>query len=208
MIVCYHTEITRPWTDNELQERLSLLPENIQKPILLKRNHLDVQLSVTGNLLLIELIKHFCLDLKLTELFYNEYQRPYFNSDFDFNISHSGNRVICCATLEGKVGIDIELMQPIAINQEDYFTPTEQANIRAAKDPDNEFFKYWTRKEAVLKAVGTGVYTPLLDIDVSADEVIFKNDIYYLSTIEIDPTYKGCLAHSVKREISVENILI
>ncbi|MES2377813.1 MAG: 4'-phosphopantetheinyl transferase superfamily protein [Bacteroidota bacterium] len=208
MTICYHTEITQPWKDNELQERLSLLPDSIKKPILSKRNHLDVQLSVQGNLLLLELIKYFSLDLKLTDLLYGEYQRPYFKSDFDFNISHSGNRVICCATLEGKVGIDIELMQPIAINQEDYFTPTEQANIRAAKDPDNEFFNYWTRKEAVLKAVGTGVYTPLLDIDVSTDEVSYKGLTYHLSTIDIDPTYKGCLAHSVKREISVENILI
>jgi 4'-phosphopantetheinyl transferase len=201
MILCYHTEITQPWTDGELQERLSLLPDSIKKLILSKRNHLDVQLSVSGNLLLIELIRYFGLDLKLTDRKYGEYQRPYFNSDFDFNISHSGNRVICCATLAGKVGIDIELIQPVTINYEDYFTPAEQAKIRAAQNPDAEFFKYWTRKEAVLKVIGTGVYTPLLDIEVSADEVEFKGETYYLSAITVNDGYKGCIAHTVRQKI-------
>jgi 4'-phosphopantetheinyl transferase len=167
---------------------------------------LDVQLSVSGNLLLLELIKHFGLDLNLSDLLYGEYQRPYFNGDFDFNISHSGNRVICCATLDGKLGIDIELINPVTINYDDYFTPTEQANIRSTQNPDAEFFKYWTRKEAVLKAVGTGVYTPLLDIDVSADEVSYKGETYYLSTVDIHDDYKGCIAHNFKQEISLKQV--
>lgn len=206
MIVCYYTEILQPWTDNELLERLSLLPVSTQKQILLKQNHLNVQLSVTGNLLLIELIKHFGLDLKLSDLLYSKYQRPYFNGDFDFNISHSGNRVVVCATLTGKVGIDIELMQPVDLNYDDYFTTAEQQHIRAAKNPDAEFFRYWTRKEAVLKAVGTGVYTPLLDIDVSADEVSYQGETYFLSAIDIDAGYNGCIAHTVKQEIIIKSL--
>ncbi|MBC7401387.1 MAG: 4'-phosphopantetheinyl transferase superfamily protein [Mucilaginibacter sp.] len=208
MIVCYHREILKPWTDIELQERLSFLPDNIQKPILLKRNHLDVQLSVSGNLLLLELIKHFGLDLKLSNLIYGEHKRPYFNNDFDFNISHSGNRVICCATKEGKVGIDIELMQPVSINYDDYFTPTEQANIRAAQNPEAEFFRYWTKKEALLKAVGTGMFTPLLDIDVSEDEVQYRNGIYYLSPIDIDEDYLGCIAHTFRQDILIKELIL
>ncbi len=204
MIACYHTEILQSWTGNELKKRLSLLPDAIQNSIMKKRNHLDVQLSVSGYLLLNDLIQHFGFDLKLTDLLYGKYQRPYFNSDFDFNISHSGKRVICCGTMQGEVGIDIELMKPVSINYDDYFTPTEHANIRAAQNTDAEFFKYWTRKEAVLKAVGTGVYTPLLDIDVSADEVNYQGETYFLSAIDIDADYKGSLAHTEKQKISFQ----
>jgi 4'-phosphopantetheinyl transferase len=206
MIVCYHAEITKLWTSSELEQKLALIPEGIKQKLLLKKNHLDIQLSIGGNLLILELLKYFKADLTLAEIAYNDYQRPYFNDGFDFNISHSGNRVIACATLTGKVGIDIELMKPVDLNYDDYFTPAEQQQIRAAQNPDNEFFKYWTRKEAVLKAIGTGVYTPLLDIDVSADEISYQGETYYLSAIDIGAAYKGCIAHTVKQEISIQKI--
>jgi 4'-phosphopantetheinyl transferase len=208
MIICYHTEILSPWTNDELQQKMELIPDGIKQKILLKRNHLDVQLSLCGNLLILALIKYFDANLTLAEIVYNDYQRPYFNDGFDFNISHSGNRVIGCATLNGKVGIDIELMKPVDLNYDDYFTATEQQNIRNAKKPDTEFFTYWTRKEALLKAVGTGVYTPLLDIDVSADSFIYKGDNYHLSPINIAADYKSCIAHTVEQEIAMQEFFI
>jgi 4'-phosphopantetheinyl transferase len=206
MIVCYHTEIREPWTSNELEQKLALIPEGIKQKILKKKNHLDIQLSASGNLLILELLKYFKVELTLAEIAYNDYQRPYFNDGFDFNISHSGNRVIACATLSGKVGIDIELMKPVDLNYDDYFTAAEQQHIRAAQNPDAEFFKYWTRKEAILKAIGMGVYTPLLDIDVSADEVSYQGENYFLSPVDIYDGYECCIAHTVKQEISVQTI--
>jgi 4'-phosphopantetheinyl transferase len=208
MIVCYHTEIIKPWTSDELQQRLQFIPDSIKKQILCKRIHLDVQLSVTGNLLILALLNHFQIDLTLTEIVYNDYRRPYFDDRFDFNISHSGNRIVACATLSGKVGIDIELIKPVSLDYNDYFTINEQQNIRYAEDPDTAFFKYWTRKEAVLKAVGTGVYTPLLDIDVSAEESSYQDKTYYLSPINIATSYQACIAHTVMQEISLNDITV
>jgi 4'-phosphopantetheinyl transferase len=208
MIVCFHTEIIKPWTSDELEQKMALIPDRIKRQILLKRNHLDVQLSVSGNLLILALLVYFEQSLTLAEIVYNDYQRPYFDDGFDFNISHAGNRVIGCATLTGKVGIDIELMKPVDLNYEDYFTANEQKNIRSAINPDAEFFKYWTRKEAVLKAVGTGVYTPLLDIDVSTDEVSYKDEPFYLSPINIAADYCGCIAHTVKQGILLNQVSV
>lgn len=206
MIVGYHTQITQNWIDNELHHKLDLLPQWLRDKITAKRKHLDLQLSVTGNLLLLKLIDHFGLDLKLDDLQYSQYRRPNFPGNFDFNISHSGNRVICCATTQGKIGVDIELMRSISINYEDYFTATEQQNIRAAQNPDTEFFKYWARKEAILKAAGTGVYTPLLDIDVSADQVIYQYHIYRLLPLNIDTDYAGYAACNVKQELILKKV--
>ncbi|WP_214070011.1 4'-phosphopantetheinyl transferase superfamily protein [Mucilaginibacter sp. dw_454] len=206
MIVCYHTQITKNWTDDDLHHKLALLPQTLQDKIISKRQPLDVQLSVTGILLLLRLIDHFKLDLKLDGLQYDEYQRPYFNGDFDFNISHSGNRVICCGATTGKVGIDIEQISTININYDDYFTIAEQQNIRAAKNTNNEVFKYWTRKEAVLKAAGTGIFTPLLDIDVSVHKVVFQDRVYHLLPIDIDADFAGCIACSVLQEVVLKEL--
>ncbi|MES2807263.1 MAG: 4'-phosphopantetheinyl transferase superfamily protein [Bacteroidota bacterium] len=200
MIACFHTEITSEWTDEELRQKAALIPDAIIKAILAKRNHLDIQLSVSGYLLLLKLIKYFKADVTLHDIIFNTYKRPGFNKDLDFNISHSGNRVICCATNEGKVGIDIEQVKPITINLDDYFNPAEQQYIRAAQNPESELINYWTRKEAVLKAIGTGVFTPLLDIDVSTDTVISTNEICYLYTVGIDLAYKCNIAATVVQE--------
>ena len=208
MIICYYSELNKTWSSDELERKMASIPLAIRQNILLKRNLSDVQLSVGGNLLLIELIKRFELNLSLADLHYNPWQRPYFDAGFDFNISHSGNMIVCCATDNGKVGIDIELTGPVNFNYDDYFTPTEQKNIRADQNPDTAFFKYWTRKEAVLKAVGTGVYTPLLAIDVSDDSFVYEGVTYYLSPIEIDPAYQSCIAHTVMQEISISRITL
>jgi len=208
MIICYYSELNKTWSSDELTQKMMLIPPAIKHTILLKRNPLDVQLSVCGNLLILELLNRFGLNLSLADLHYNPWQRPYFNTGFDFNISHSGNVVVCCATDNGKVGIDIELTGPVNFNYDDYFTLNEQKNIRAAPNPDIDFFKYWTRKEAVLKAVGTGVYTPLLEIDVSEDSFVYEGVTYYLSPIEIDPVYQSCIAHTVRQDIYMQNILL
>lgn len=208
MIICYYTTIDKSWNSNELEQKMVLVPSALKEKILKKRNHSDVQLSVCGNLLILELLKHFKLDLSLDELLYNPYHRPYFNATFDFNVSHAGNRVICCATTRGKVGIDIELSGPVNFDYDNYFTTTEQQNIRSKKDPDTEFFKHWTRKEALLKAIGTGVYTPLLAMDVSGDIFTYKGETYYLSPIDIDPAYQSCIAHTVKQEIMVQKVMV
>lgn len=208
MIVGFHAEIMQRQANNDLDHKLSLLPSALREKITTKRQHLDVQLSVTGHLLLLKLIDHFGISLTLDDLQYSKYHRPYFSGDFDFSISHSGNRVICCGTSSGKVGVDIELIKPVDLNQEDYFTTAEQQKIRAAQNPDTEFFNYWVRKEAVLKALGTGVYTPLLEIDVSADEVVYRNETFYLLPLNIDSAYAGCIACDIKQDISISKVEI
>ncbi|MFD2871056.1 4'-phosphopantetheinyl transferase family protein [Mucilaginibacter ximonensis] len=204
MIAGFYMQIAENRANNDLGHKLSLLPQFLQHKIAAKRQQLDVHLSITGNLLLLKLIDHFKLDLKLDDLGYGPYQRPYFDAGFDFNISHSGNCVICCGTMEGKIGVDIEVIKPIDINYDDYFTNTEQQNIRAAQNQQTEFFKYWTRKEAVLKAVGTGVYTPLLAINVSSDEVIYKGEHYYLSPLEVGPGFAGHIASTLRQDIYIK----
>jgi 4'-phosphopantetheinyl transferase len=208
MIICYYTELNKTWGSDELEQKMAPIPLAIRQNILLKRNLPDVQLSVCGSLLILKLLTRFGLNLSLADLHYNLYQRPYFDAGFDFNVSHSGNRIVCCATDNGKVGIDIELTGPVNFNYDDYFTPNEQKNIRADQNPDTAFFKYWTRKEALLKAVGAGVYTPLLAIDVSEDSFIYEGSTYYLSPIEIDPAYQSCIAHTVKQEINISLITL
>ncbi len=73
--------------------------------------------------------------------------------DFCFNISHSGEYV-ACAISEANVGCDIQQVIPCDISMGKLvFTPQELALIHGIDD----FYQMWTRKEALLKAIGIGI---------------------------------------------------
>ncbi len=86
-------------------------------------------------------------------------------TDLRFNLSHSGDLALIAVTRGREVGVDVERVQrdieldPIV---EHYFEPEEAWDLRTA--PPNErvsrFFDLWTRKEACLKAEGTGLGFP------------------------------------------------
>ena len=81
------------------------------------------------------------------------------------SISHSGDVVAVAVTQAGPVGVDIE--QVGAADHTDLVstvcTGSEQRNVGTATD----FYAYWTRKEAVLKATGEGLARSMTSIEVT-----------------------------------------
>lgn len=82
--------------------------------------------------------------------------------DLRFNLSHAANRAAFALAWGRDVGIDLE---PISSDRdldgiaERWFTPREAVLLRdlPVDARGREFFRLWTRKEAVLKADGTGI---------------------------------------------------
>jgi 4'-phosphopantetheinyl transferase len=83
-----------------------------------------------------------------------------------FNLAHSGSLALIAVTRGCEIGVDVELLRAVDRAHEiaaRNFHPAEAAAIRtasAAELPD-VFLRLWTRKEAVLKAVGAGLGYPL-----------------------------------------------
>ena len=81
--------------------------------------------------------------------------------DFDFNLAHSGDLALL-AFSSRRVGVDVERLRDmpnaLAVARR-FFSPREVAALRRlAGDARREgFFNAWTRKEALIKAVGTGL---------------------------------------------------
>ncbi|MBS7706949.1 4'-phosphopantetheinyl transferase family protein [Chelatococcus asaccharovorans] len=86
------------------------------------------------------------------------------------SLAHSGKRV-AVAIADGAVGIDIEEMTggDVLALARDWLTPAEAAVVAKAGPAAMEplFLRYWTAKEAVLKAAGTGLSVPLADFCVA-----------------------------------------
>ena len=76
--------------------------------------------------------------------------------EIQFNFAHSSDTALVAVALNTPVGVDLEHIRPIAEHAaiaERYFPPGD----RQAGD-DEDFFRRWTRFEAVLKAQGVGLY--------------------------------------------------
>lgn len=81
-------------------------------------------------------------------------------AELHFNLSHSAGFLALVFSRTGEVGVDVE---PSDRRVEDrdlmgrpLFRPEERAYIQAQADRDHAFLRLFTRKEAVLKAIGSG----------------------------------------------------
>lgn len=93
-----------------------------------------------------------------------------------FNLSHSGDLILLGINAEHPVGIDVEkidLHRPVDCLVHRFFSAQEAASYKAYSSKDERhmaFYQGWTRKEAVLKAIGCGLSYPLSDFSVGFSE--------------------------------------
>jgi 4'-phosphopantetheinyl transferase len=94
-------------------------------------------------------------------------------NNLQFNLSHSGDRAVYAISTKYPVGIDLEYIHPLPATDlvDRFFSANEQAIFHRlpASLQQAAFFHAWTQKEAYLKACGTGLSTPLDQIEVSID---------------------------------------
>jgi phosphopantetheinyl transferase len=79
-------------------------------------------------------------------------------SEVYVSLSHSGPKVACAATMLGPIGIDIERSRPdrnIAGIAEAAFGQAERE--RCAREGIAGFYRIWTVREAIAKALGAGL---------------------------------------------------
>ena len=93
----------------------------------------------------------------------------------EFSVSHSGDVCLIALTTLGPVGIDVERVEPFPELERliaSRFAPREAAAIGALEGERQlrAFYDCWTRKEAYLKARGTGLANGIGGVVVSVEE--------------------------------------
>jgi 4'-phosphopantetheinyl transferase len=83
-----------------------------------------------------------------------------------FNVAHSAALAVIAITTDCEVGADVECLRPVRQAEgisERYFHPAESAEVLSGASTEllERFFRCWTHKEAVIKAIGTGLQYPL-----------------------------------------------
>lgn len=120
-----------------------------------------------------------------------------------FNVAHSHNLAVYAICGTTNVGIDIEyLLNNVNIAQVAPYvlTPTEVQQLHTQPEPQHltHFFRYWTRKEALVKAIGKGLSLPIRTLDVSNNVVSLTADNitqhWQFTTFEPQVNYIATLA--------------
>ena len=111
-----------------------------------------------------------------------------------FNVSHSGNWVVLAFGRSRQVGVDLEEvrrdMDVMSIASR-YFAPEETERIAAAADPHQLFFHHWARKEAYVKAAGSGLFRELSSFSVPVEDG--EKDGWYFQRLEAGHSYASAV---------------
>ena len=105
------------------------------------------------------------------ELIFNtaKYGKPFLSSEtpsyipaLKFNFSHSADRLLLAISNSNEIGVDVEFMNPEieALElAERFFALTEFKQLKNLSDKEIiiPFYRIWTAKEAVIKALGKGL---------------------------------------------------
>ena len=210
MIKIYYSTVLKPLSAPKLACYLAQIPVTQQKKFSTYARWQDSHANLFGKLLLqYGLSRAGLANCSLEDVKCSTHGRPYLDDAIDFNISHSGQVVVCVLSDEYRVGIDIEEIKPIELNDfTGQWTPQELQSIMSSVNPYEAFYQLWTKKEALLKAWGIGLSIPLAHIHMAENYGILKGTQWFVQAIEVAKNYQVHLVtdKEVRQEISIEKV--
>jgi 4'-phosphopantetheinyl transferase len=154
---------------------------------------------------------------------YSAHGKPMIAGDpVRFNLSHAGDLAVCATSPIAEIGIDVEHIRSIEGIEALFRSISSVREYSAFRllspaQRTRAFFETWTVKEACVKAMGTGLTTPLAEIEVprlghSQRGITWGPDSWSVFTFIPRPRYVGALAfrtppgHSVRAEITCRTL--
>ncbi len=149
---------------------------------------------------------------------YNEHDKPALpGNELFFNLSHAGGYAALAVSSDVNLGVDIERLRPVEPGlSKQFFSGGENEALAKLDESDwlSGFFRIWTGKEAVVKAIGLGLSLDLssFDIDVDTDQGCAVVPLNAADPSVIRLRYKrfpvtsdviGCVAVCADREIDI-----
>lgn len=124
-----------------------------------------------------------CCGVALTaiEIAVTDHGKPYAPVGPALNLSHSGDRVLAAFSWAGEVGVDVErerALHDLSGLAGRVLSAAERRQVEAepAALQARRFLRFWTRKEALAKAVGLGLQLDLRTIDASVTGCVRVGD--------------------------------
>jgi len=164
-------------TQQKFRSWLSASELNILKAFRFEHDRLTY--LVAHGLLRATLARHTGINPAHIEFQTNPFHKPYISAplealDLHFNLSHTAGIVALALTKLGPVGVDVESTHPaknVSDIAKEILTPNEYVNLMQHNNADRHacLIKYWTLKEAFVKATGIGLTYGLQTFEFDLD---------------------------------------
>ncbi|MCS6822939.1 MAG: 4'-phosphopantetheinyl transferase superfamily protein [Cytophagaceae bacterium] len=151
------------------------LPERELSELMMYKKQEDKIRRLCGRILLqkaLDATTNACISIR--QLTKNAYGKPFLPHWYHFSIAHAGRMVVLVFS-QKPIGVDIECHNDNIIKYEtllEIMHPQEQEKIKNSHSPEVAFLGCWTKKEALLKAHGTGINDTLSSINTECGESI------------------------------------
>src|SRR5690606_6957657 len=133
-------------------------------------NEIDKKRYVIGKIDLRDFIANYLnIEPEEVKFEFSAFNKPILAmfANFQFNISYAGDYIIIGMCNRWSLGVDIEIMEEntdLYHKIYDTMSKEEVSSILNSDVPREVFYRHWTRKEALLKGVGTGFSDSLKEI--------------------------------------------
>ena len=154
--VWLYTADIKDISDAEFEKCFLLMSDEKRKTVEHFRSEEDKKRSIAADMLARRAVAEQCGTPEADISFYREQGgKPHVLGDItEFNVSHSADLVVC-AVSDKPIGVDVEKIRDIDLGvAKRFFTENE---IRYVGNSTENFFEIWTKKEAVVKCIGSGL---------------------------------------------------
>lgn len=144
--------------------------------------------------------------------FFNRFNKPFLKSSnqnrIQFSMSHSKDYVTYALSLGNHVGIDIE-WQDMDLNLDEiasFVLTAKELDIYqkfSKEEKFQAFYRVWTKKEAITKALGKGLYYPIKKMEIMTsylhDNAVYingNNKLHCACLCNLLENYAGAVASS------------
>lgn len=194
----FHSQIIQTERPESFELLLQMLPQVIRNRIETYKTERDYRLRIMGKALLAYAIRDLNLDpdIILPSYKHDLSNKPFFTQPgIHFSISYSIDMVACAVSQGTKIGIDIEKIRPIALHlMRDYFDKGTWKKIIDTTQPNIEFYKQWTIREAALKVSGITIdETELREMEISEQMIRVRDKACYYYCPALAEGFKSCL---------------
>ncbi|QWA40721.1 MULTISPECIES: 4'-phosphopantetheinyl transferase family protein [Chryseobacterium] len=196
MLTIYYSFIRKEVHEFLMSNYRYELSSDFQNRILRYKNWSDAQLSLLGRMMLFDILKKkYRLHMTDNDIRFTKNKKPFFeDAPINFNISHAHHISICGVTEDGEIGIDIEKIQPVKIEDLGFcLTPNEKKKINESMNKDQLIIDIWTRKESLIKLIGKGLTIPLSEIETQSaednDTLLYNGQNFNIKKIYIADDY-------------------
>ena len=202
-------------SDKEKNQAVQFINDYLKNNYIISHGLLRQILSIYSN-----------LEPHILQYSINEFGKPFLNNGMcriQFNMSHSRDYAVFIIALDYPVGIDIEWKDETVNIQEtaEFILSPSELIVFNQLNPKNKiktFYDVWTKKEAIIKAMGLGFSYPIQAIEVinanrneKQSKIKFEvqthpvhKNIFYYSALCNLKGYSGAVASTRKLDFIIQ----